>query len=206
MRPPGPLEIGLILLLLTPLVVIGLILLNRGKRGRATQIKGGEVGEMQAIDTIYEPTVDLRNLSEEQRKAFGQHKFTSTFPTPLVILLHFITLGIFTLVYFGLKHSKLPMIKHDDFGAGEAIGFMFIPFFNLYWQFRFWLRLVDRVNFQLRLRGSPPTISKGLMLATIIVSFIPYVGFASILIMYPICIGEIQIATNKLAKEHPWPS
>jgi hypothetical protein len=154
---------------------------------------------MGGIGDIYAPAFDLSSLSDEQRSKFGQHQFTSTFPTAVVILLYFVTLGLFTLIYFGLKHSKLPVIKHDDFKAGKAIGFMFIPFFNLYWQFRFWLRLVDRVNFQLRLGGFSPTISKGLMLATVIVGLIPYVNFAAI-IMYPICIGKIQIACNKLAE------
>jgi len=154
---------------------------------------------MTGIGDIYDPAFDLSSLSDEQRSEFGQHQFTSTFPTAAVIVLSFLTLGLFVLIYFGLKHSELPMIKHDDFKAGKAIGFMFIPFFNLYWQFRFWLRLVDRVNLQLRLRGLPPTISKGLMLATIIISLIPCVDFAAI-IMYPICIGEIQIACNKLAE------
>ena len=161
------------------------------------RLGGKAVGGM--LVDIYDPAFDLTNLSGQQRGEFGQHQFTCTFPTPVVILLHFITVGIFTLVYFGLKHSKLPMIKHDDFGAGKAIGFMFIPFFNLYWQFRFWLRLVDRVNFQFTLIGYQPPISRGLMLATIIVSLIPYVNLASV-IMYPICIGEIQIATNRLAQ------
>jgi hypothetical protein len=161
------------------------------------RVRGKPVGE--TWTDIYNSTFDLSTLSNEQRSEFRQHQFTSTFPTAVVILLHFVTVGIFTLVYFGLKHSKLPMIKHNDFKAGKAIGFMFIPFFNLYWQFRFWLRLVDRVNLQLRLRGSPPTISKDLMLATIIVGLIPFVNFAAV-VMYPICIGQIQIACNKLAE------
>ena len=159
----------------------------------------GEIAELNSSD-IYDPAFELGKLSNEQRKEFSQHQFVSTFSTALVIVLHFVTIGIFTLIYFGLKHSNLPLIKQDDFGAGKAIGFMFIPFFNIYWQFRFWLRLVDRVNFQFRLKGHQPPISKGLMLATVIVGLIPYVGFASI-VMYPICIGQIQIATNRLAQE-----
>lgn len=84
------------------------------------------------LPAVYKPDFELSNLSEEKRIDFSQHQFNSTFPTAAVIVLHFITSGIFTLIYFGLKHSKLPMIRHDDFGAGKAIGFMFIPGFNLY--------------------------------------------------------------------------
>ena len=155
----------------------------------------------QISSDIYNPAFDLSKLSNEQRREFSQHHFISTFPTAVVILLHFVTAGKFTIVYFGLKHSDLPMIKHDDFKAGKAIGFMFIHFFNLYWQFRFWLGLVDRVNFQFRLKGYQLPISKGLMLATTIVNVIPYVNFVSIIIMLPICIGQIQIATNKLVQD-----
>ncbi|HYU60136.1 MAG TPA: hypothetical protein VEK39_05200, partial [Solirubrobacterales bacterium] len=71
------------------------------------------------------------------------------------------------------------------------------PFFNLYWQFIFWLRLVDRINFQYRLRGAPDAVSRDLALWTIILSF-----FAWILPVSPILAlivaGQIQSATNRL--------
>jgi len=76
------------------------------------------------------------------------------------------------------------MIKHDDFKARKAVGFMLIPLFNLYWEFRFWFRLIDRVNFQSRLRKLPTIISRRLMLATIIVSLIPVANLAALLVMY----------------------
>ncbi len=158
------------------------------------------VSPMTSIGDVYKPHFELISLSDEQRRAFARHEFTLTFSIDAVIGMHFITLGLFTLIYFGLKHSQLPIIRHDDFGARRAIGFMFIPFFNLYWQFRFWLRLVDRVNFQSRLAGLRPTISRGLMLATIIVGLIPAVNAAALLVMYPICIVQIQRACNELAE------
>ena len=48
-----------------------------------------------------------------------------------------VTLGLFTFIYQGLNFSKLPVARHDDFGSGKAIGFMFIPIYSLYWTFRF---------------------------------------------------------------------
>ena len=185
---------------------------------------------MEAPGDIYEPTFDLASLTEEQRREYSRHQFTSTFSTGLTIFLHLITAGIFTIIYFGLKHSKLPKIRHDDFGAGRAIGFYFIPGFNFYWVFRFCLRLVDRVNFQLRLRGLKTTISKGFVLATVIIGIISVAlfGFASLpiaqeyimehmigpavgppvtamlvlaVVMYTICVGKGQIATNRLAEK-----
>jgi hypothetical protein len=158
---------------------------------------------MSSVPDVYNPVYDLSSLSHEQRSGFVQHQFTYTFSIDALILLHFATLGLFTLIYFGLMHSQLPMIKHDDFKARKAIGFMLIPLFNLYWQFRFWRRLVDRLELQLRFRKLPPTISGGLMLATIIVSLIPVAGLAALLVMYlsrglileTIIVGIIAIAT-----------
>ena len=158
---------------------------------------------MSGVPDVYNPVFDLSSLSHEQQSEFMQHQFTYTFSIDAVIGMHFVTLGLFTLIYFGLKHSQLPMIKHDDFKAGKAIGFMFMPFFNLYWQFRFWLRLFDRVDLQLRLRGFPPIMSKSLMLATVIVSLIPVVNLAALLVIYPstglmlttIILGIIAIAS-----------
>ncbi|MDD5591620.1 MAG: hypothetical protein PHY18_06845, partial [Dehalococcoidales bacterium] len=115
-----------------------------------------------------------------------------------------------------------------DFGAGRAIGFWFIPGFNLYWVFRFCLRLVDRVNFQLRLRGLKTTIGRGFVLATVIIGVISslFLVFANLpiaqeymeryiymvgppvnailgatLVMSTICVGKGQIATNMLAEK-----
>ena len=152
--------------------------------------------------SVYDARFDLSQISVEQREQYKQHSFLDTFPVAVVILLHFVTLGIFTFIFMGLKHSKLPKIKHDDFSAGKAIGFMFIPFFNFYWIFMFWMRLVDRINFQFRLRGQTPPIDRGLVLATVIIDFVPYLGlFVSGLILFPIVVGEIQSACNTLANE-----
>ena len=93
------------------------------------------------------------------------------------------------------------MIRDNDFSAGKAIGFLFIPFFNFYWEFRFWIRLVDRINFQFKLRNQPMPLSRGLTLATVIMGVIPYVGLLSLIVFFPIIEGQIQNATNRLAKE-----
>jgi len=154
------------------------------------------------VTDVYDPGYDLGGLPDEQRQEFAQHKITSALSVAAAIVLHFFTLGLFTLIYYGFKHSELPVIKHDDFGAGRAIGFSFIPFFNLYWQFVFWLRLVGRLNFQLRLRGLEPLISRGLMLATLVLGLVPVVNLVC-LVMFPLCIGQIQMACNSLVEAQP---
>src|SRR5215216_4957698 len=84
----------------------------------------------------YDNRYDLNQLTAEQRDTFQQNQLTD-FPTWVVLVLSVLTLGIFGLIYHGLKHSQLPEVKSDDFGAGKGIGFCFIPFFNLYWFFVF---------------------------------------------------------------------
>ncbi|HEV1995553.1 MAG TPA: hypothetical protein VGR03_14575 [Candidatus Acidoferrum sp.] len=147
----------------------------------------------------YQPQFDVNRLSPAQREAYKKNYLLETFSVGGAIALHIFTLGIFTIIYMGLKHGKLPQILSDDPSAGKAIGFLFIPFFNIYWVFFFWLRLADRVNFQFRLRGQPLPISRGLVLAAVIVSIIPYVGMISWLVLYPIVISEVLGACNQLA-------
>ncbi|MDD5327289.1 MAG: hypothetical protein PHY02_05685 [Phycisphaerae bacterium] len=151
------------------------------------------------LQNAYSPIFNIAKIPEDQKEDFKRHAFISTFPVAAVVIFHFLTLGIFTTIYMGLKHSRLPLIKPNDFSAGKAIGFLFIPFFNIYWYFVFWIRLVDRINFQYKLRNQPDAIPKGLVVTTLIISLIPYLGLIGGFILLPICAGIIQSACNKLA-------
>ena len=75
------------------------------------------------------------------------------FPVWLVGVLNLITFGLFPFIHFGLMHDKLPKAASNDPSAGKAIGFQFIPYYNLYWIFFQSLRLCDRLTLQLKLRG-----------------------------------------------------
>lgn len=152
---------------------------------------------------VYDPSVSLAQVLEpEQRARFKQHDLKH-FPTWIVVVLHILTFGLFTVFYQGLKLSKLPIVKHDDFTAAKGIGFNFIPFYNLYWVFRFVLAVTDRLNFQFRLRGYPPPISRQLALASCIVHVIPYVNIVGWLILEPIVAGQWQSATNTIVRHWP---
>ena len=118
-----------------------------------------------------------------------------------VVLLNYVTLGIFNLIWFGLMHDKMPKIRHDDPSAGKAIGFMFIPFFNLYWMFFMYCRLCDRIAEQRELRGLPGESLRGLAIAACVVSLIPYVGCCvGPFIMWPIFVGMLQAKVNELVQ------
>ena len=147
---------------------------------------------------VYDSAVDLdRALTPEERAAYSERTL-SRFPTWLVVVLHFLTLGIFTLIYQGLKLSKLPRVRENDFGAGKGIGYNFIPFYNLYWVFRFVNAINDRLNFQLRLRGERPRSPRGLGISCCVLWVIPYISVITWLILMPIMSAYMQSATNRL--------
>jgi len=126
------------------------------------------------------------------------HQLTS-FSAGLAVLLQYVTFGIFPLIWFGLMQDKMPRLRHDDPSAGKHIGFLFIPFFNLYWMFFAYCRLCDRIAEQRQLRGMDPANVKGLAIAACIVSLIPYVNFlVGTLILWPIFIGVLQSRINEL--------
>jgi hypothetical protein len=130
----------------------------------------------------------------------GTHSLTVFSPGTL-LLLHFVTCGLYTLyVHFGLMHDRLPPRRSDDPSAGKAIGFMFVPFFNLYWIFFVNLRLIDRINEQRQAAGLPPNAPRGLALTTCIMMVIPYVNILALLIMVPIYAAVLQSNVNELVR------
>jgi hypothetical protein len=152
---------------------------------------------------VYADGVDLNQvLSAEQREAYKQHRLSS-FPTWAFVLLTIVTLGIFGGVFHLAKHGRLPTVKPDDPSAGKAVGFLFIPFFNIYWFFVVWPRLIDRVNFQYRLRGHPAPINRGTAMTAMILTIVGLL-FAIValvgVVMLLIVGAQIQSATNKLAE------
>jgi hypothetical protein len=149
-------------------------------------------------ENIYSESFDVSKIKSSDKKGLMRIN-VKNFPVAAVVLLHLFTFGIFSFFYYGVAHSHFPKIKSDDFSAGRAIGFSFIPFFNLYWTFIFWLSLVDKINLQLRLRNIRYNVSKGLILTDRILSVIPYINILAIFVFSPICVGFIQSGLNKLA-------
>jgi len=129
------------------------------------------------------------------------HHLTS-FPVAVVILLHYMTCGIFPLVWLNLMHGKLPRIRSDDPSAGKAIGFCFIPFFNLYWIFFTYRRLCLRLDEQRNLYGLPPSNLRGMATTNCIFQVIPYInGLIGYTIITPIFIGLMQSSVNQLVNQ-----
>jgi hypothetical protein len=166
---------------------------------------GGEEngGEITAAD-VYNDSTDLNQaLTHGQREAYKRNLLTPGMSGWAVAILSTITFGVFGAVYLQLKQSELPVVKTDDPSAGKAIGFMFIPLFNFYWYFVVWKRLVDRINFQYRLRGHPPPLDNSQVMAAQVLSIAGWfllgiVGFAAC--VWLLILGaQIQSASNRLA-------
>jgi hypothetical protein len=122
-----------------------------------------------------------------------------SFDVGVAILLHFVTLGIFSFFHFNLMHGNLPKLRPDDPSAGKAIGFMFIPFFNLYWVFFSYTRLCLRIDEQRVQRGLPPSNLQGLAIAMCVTMIIPYVNlFICWPILAPIFFGMLRSSANEL--------
>ncbi|HWE95507.1 MAG TPA: hypothetical protein VG269_16195 [Tepidisphaeraceae bacterium] len=124
----------------------------------------------------------------------------NTFSIPAVLVLHFVTSGLFTLIWFQLMHGKMPKNRPDDPSGGKAVGFMFIPIFSIYWIFFANLRLIDRINEQRHFAGLPPAELRGIFLTAIILLFVPCANLISALILIPIFLAGLQRAVNELCQ------
>ncbi len=146
---------------------------------------------------------DLSGVPLPERARLSRHGLTR-FPVAAAVVLHYLTFGIFTFFYYSAKHGRLPIAASDDPSAGKAIGFSFIPYYNLYWVFFNTLRLGDRVSLQFQLRGLPERAPRGLLLTAAILSVIPYIGWAlAYLIFWPLATGVLQARINRLAELPP---
>ncbi|MDB5351403.1 MAG: hypothetical protein JWN86_2650 [Planctomycetota bacterium] len=68
------------------------------------------------------------------------------FPVSVLLFMHFITFGSYSFFRITGLHAKLPKRFPNDLTEGRAIGFLLVPFFNLYWVFVVYYRLCVRIN------------------------------------------------------------
>ena len=153
------------------------VLCQCGKRLRAKDQLAGKCvkcpacGDMLTVTAAEVPDLPpprprqrANERSRGEEEDLGAHRLTR-FGIGWVILLNVVTVGLFATIRFNLMHGKMPKIRRDDPSAGRAIGFLFIPFFNLYWFFFTYLRLITRINEQRVWRGLPPSHLHGLFIA-----------------------------------------
>ncbi len=153
------------------------------------------------LEEIYSDGFKISKLNPQEKKFALMHKEFFKFPVWAAIILDIITFRLFSLIFYGIQHGYFPRLKLNDPGTGKAIGFMFIPFFNVYWIFFFWLRLADRINFQLKLRNKEPAVSKVLIAIALACNFVPLLSYISWLVLMPIVVGFTQYGINQLVKK-----
>jgi len=69
-----------------------------------------------------------------------------SFPVAALILLHFLTLGLYSFFWITGTHGRLPKMKSDDPDGFKAVALCFVPFFNIYWLYVVYARLTQRIN------------------------------------------------------------
>ncbi|MFH1133730.1 MAG: DUF4234 domain-containing protein [Nanoarchaeota archaeon] len=166
----------------------------------AVRSKIVEVSEARAkiIEDVYQDNFKyVSELTEKEKEEYKKHKILKPFHPALAVLLSLITFGIFALVYYGKIHGKLPRINEDDPTVNKAIGYYLIPVYNIYWQFKFWLNITDRINFQYKLRNKEVPKNRTFVKTTLICSVIPGVWYSAI-ILFPMTIAKVQNAINGL--------
>ena len=94
----------------------------------------------------------------------NEHRLQS-YSVAVVVVLHYVTMGFFTTIWLNLMHGRMPKVRPNDPSAGKAIGFLLIPFFNIYWFLFIHLRLCDRINEQRKLRDLEPNVPRVLAIA-----------------------------------------
>ncbi len=98
---------------------------------------------------------------------------------PIIGAFFLVLVPIGALVWLYKAWASIPPdMRYTDSGKamtpGSAIGFLFIPLFNLYWVFVANVGLCEAVNRTLVSRGGQPRAPKGLAIAACIAHLVPY--------------------------------
>jgi TonB family protein len=125
------------------------------------------------------------------------------FSPAILIILHFISGGIASHIKLAYIHGQLPKVRPNDPRPAKAFWFLFIPFFNIYWVFFVYRRLVLRLNEQLNDKHISYQVPKGFITAALITAFVPFVNVIFLAILWPICIFMFQTAANHLGPKAP---
>ncbi len=112
-----------------------------------------ELDDQVAGRTTRCPNCGKSFIAPDELAVTGQHHTFITFPVASVVLLHFVSCGMFTLIYLNQLHERMPRLRQNDPSATVAIGLCFIPFVNLLWFCFSFHRLCVRIDEQRRFNG-----------------------------------------------------
>jgi hypothetical protein len=98
--------------------------------------------------------------------------------------------------------SVPPELRYTSNGTamspGKAIGFLFIPLFNLFWIFMANIGLCDAVNRTLAACGGPPRAPRGVAIAACVTQVIPYCNFLVAPILWAIYMFQMDAARSEM--------
>ncbi|MCA9250760.1 MAG: hypothetical protein R3E58_15625 [Phycisphaerae bacterium] len=92
-------------------------------------------------------------IAPDELAVKGQHHTFISFPVASVVLLHFVSCGMFTLIYMNQLHERMPRLRPNDPSATVALGLCFVPFVNLIWFLFSFHRLCIRIDEQRSFNG-----------------------------------------------------
>lgn len=147
----------------------------------------------------------------------GQQHTLNPLPVASVVLLHYVSAGLFTVIYLNLMHDRLPRIRRDDPSATVAVGLSFVPVVNLIWLCFSTHRLCMRINEQRMFHGLQPRAPQwlaipvcGLLACGALAAFLTQTTGMVLLsavgiIAAPIFLALLQDAVNELIDQQNEP-
>ncbi len=139
----------------------------------------------------------------------GQRHTLSQFSIVGLLLLHFLTMGVYSVIHLGLMHDRLPKIRKSDPSGFVSVALSMVPFVNLVWLFFSLRRLCVRLNEQRRFAGLPEDVPQTLavVVATLltcgtVATILPITGWvvlgATLSVLAPVFLATVQASVNEL--------
>lgn len=148
-------------------------------------------------------------IAPKELAVTGQRHTLGAFSVPGIVLLHFVSLGLFPLVHFSLMHDRLPQLRKSDPTGFVSVALCFIPGVNFIWLFFTLRRLCVRINEQARFAGLPETAPQtlALMVPTLLIcgvagTLLPVTGWVvlggTLSVLAPVFVAVLQASVNEL--------
>ena len=145
-------------------------------------------------------------LKRSSNTAFAPQGEIKVVPVANAVIFVILTFGIYHLFWLGRIFTELHSRRATTITPGKAVGFLFIPFFNLVWVFMVWKEIGDAISRQYVSAGLRPPGTAVVWLApvSLILGLVlniaaPPLGSVIILILLPISMGLAQSWMNELA-------
>jgi NADH:ubiquinone oxidoreductase subunit 6 (subunit J) len=122
---------------------------------------------------------------------------------PLMAVVFFILAVVAAMVWLHSAWSSVPeQMRYMDSGKwitpGQAVGYCFIPFYNLYWFFMASIGLCEAINRTMVAQGKPPKAPKGLAIASSVAQVVPYCNYLVAPILWTVFMFMVDGARREM--------